>query len=117
MNQTILSGNLTADIETREWGEKHLSKFTIACNQGENTTFLPVQAWNQEHLGKFLGKGSRVLVSGALRQESWETKGGDKRSRIVLNAYQVEFLDPPAEKTDSPRKNGGSRQGRGHRAA
>jgi len=78
---------------------------------------MPVQAWNQEHLGQFLGKGSKVLVSGALRQESWETKGGDKRSRIVLNAYQVEFLDPPAERSGNERKNPTQREFRRGRAA
>ena len=117
MNQTVLSGNLTADIETLELGENHLSKFTVACNQGEHTTFLPVQAWNQEHLQEFLGKGSKVLVSGSLRQENWETKQGDKRSRIVLNAYQVEFLDPPAEKKEPTRKSGSKRDARRRRAA
>lgn len=98
MNQSVLSGNLTADIETREFGENHVSNFTVACNQGEKTTFLPVEAWNMEHLADYLGKGSKVLVSGSLRQNQWETKEGEKRSRIVLKAYQVEFLDPPAEK-------------------
>jgi single-strand DNA-binding protein len=96
MNQTNLSGYLTADIETKEIGEKHLSKFTVACNQGDKTVFLPVEAWNMEHLPDFLGKGSRVLVSGSLRQDQWESKDGGKRSRIVLSAYQVEFLDPPS---------------------
>lgn len=117
MNQTVISGNLTADIEARELGENHLSKFTVACNQGENTTFLAVQAWNQEHLEKFIGKGSRVLVSGSLRQENWETKAGDKRSRIILNAYQVEFLDAPAERPGKDRKRSGKGDFRKRRAA
>ena len=43
MNQTILSGNLTANIETREVGELHLSKFTLACNEGDRVVFLPVE--------------------------------------------------------------------------
>lgn len=102
MNQTIMTGNLTADIETREVksnsGELHLSKFTLACNEGERTTFIPIDAWNMPHLAEYLHKGSKVLVSGALRQNNWETDDGEKRSRIVLNAYNVEFLDPAPEK-------------------
>ncbi|MFU8847355.1 MAG: single-stranded DNA-binding protein [Opitutales bacterium] len=102
MNQTIMTGNLTADIETREVksksGEQHLSKFTLACDDGERTTFIPVDAWNMPHLAQYLHKGSKVLVSGALRQDNWETDAGEKRNRIVLTAYKVEFLDPAPEK-------------------
>ena len=92
MNQTILSGNLTAEIETRDVGEQHLSKFTLACNEGDRVVFLPVEGWNMPHLADYLSKGSKVLVSGSLKQDKWETDSGEKRSRIVLTAYKVEFL-------------------------
>lgn len=94
MNQTILSGNLTAEIETREVGEQHLSKFTLACNEGDRVVFLPVEGWNMPHLADYLSKGSKVLVSGSLKQDNWEAENGDKRSRILLTAYKVEFLSP-----------------------
>jgi single-strand DNA-binding protein len=114
MNQTVLTGNLTADIETREIksrdnrnnsgnnsgkdsGDQHLSKFTLACNEGERVVFMPVEAWNMPHLAEYLFKGSKTLISGSLKQENWETDAGDKRSRIVLTAYKVEFLDPAPE--------------------
>ncbi len=117
MNQSVLSGNLTADIETREIGENHVSNFTVACNQGEKTTFLPVEAWNMEHLADYLSKGSKVLVCGPLRQNQWETKEGEKRSRIVLTAYQVEFLDPPAEKPKGNPRSSSRPAPRGRRRA
>ncbi|PXA04938.1 single-stranded DNA-binding protein [Coraliomargarita sinensis] len=98
MNQTIMTGNLTADIETRQVGEQHLSKFTLACNEGERVVFIPVEAWNMAHLPDCLAKGAKVLVSGSLKQNNWETEDGEKRSRIVLTAYKVEFLDPAPEK-------------------
>ena len=97
MNQTILSGNLTAEIETRDVGEQHLSKFTLACNEGDRVVFLPVECWNMPHLADYLSKGSKVLVSGSLKQDHWETDGGEKRSRILLTGYKVEFLSPRAE--------------------
>jgi len=99
MNHSVLSGNLTADIETKEVGEDHLSKFTLACNQGEKTVFIPVEAWNMEHLSEYLRKGSKALISGALRQDQWETKSGERRSRLFLRAFQVEFLDPPQKQS------------------
>lgn len=92
MNQTILSGNLTADIESRQVGEQQLSKFTLACNEGDRVIFMPVEAWNMPHLQTYLAKGSKVLVAGGLKQDTWETEAGEKRSRIVLTAHRVEFL-------------------------
>ncbi|MGB0257658.1 MAG: single-stranded DNA-binding protein [Coraliomargarita sp.] len=102
MNQTILSGNLTADIESREIGKQQLSKFTLACNEGERVVFMPIEAWNMPHLEQYLAKGSKVLIAGSLKQDSWETNTGDKRSRIVLTAHRVEFLDPAANAQAQP---------------
>ena len=122
MNQTVLSGNLTADIETREIGEQHLSKFTLACNEGDRVVFMPVEAWNMPHLADYLGKGSKALIAGGLKQDHWENDAGEKRSRILLNAFKVEFLDPPDASTEtraetrSARKPSGENRGRNHRA-
>jgi len=120
-----MTGNLTADIETREIPARdkssdaqHLSKFTLACDTGERVTFMPVEAWNMPHLPQYLTKGSKVLISGALKQNNWETDSGEKRSRIVLNAYKVEFLDPAPEQpaqgrpTSAAEKRGGKKYSR-----
>ncbi|MFP4158012.1 MAG: single-stranded DNA-binding protein [Opitutales bacterium] len=121
MNQTIITGNLTADIETREIqvrgvGEQQISQFTVACNEGERVIFMPVEAWNMPHLGQYLFKGSKVLLSGALKQDKWETEAGEKRSRIVLTAYKVEFLDPaPAPASSQGSAVGPSRDTPGKR--
>ena len=126
MNQSIMTGNLTADIETKEVGEQHLSKFTLACNEGDRVLFMPIEAWNMPHLAEHLFKGSKSLISGSLKQENWETEAGDKRSRIVLTAYKVEFLDPapdmqaPTKSHRQTAKNGNSRKnypGRRQRSA
>ena len=92
MNQAILSGHLTANVEVREVGEHHISRFTLACNEGDRVVFLPIECWNMRHLVDYLSKGSRVLVSGSLKQDDWMTDSGEKRSRILLTAYKVEFL-------------------------
>ena len=93
MNITHITGNLTADIEAVPLREKTLCKFTLACNQGERTIFLPVEVWNQDHLQSYLRKGSKVLLSGYLKQDTWQNKSGENRSRIVLVANAVEFID------------------------
>jgi single-strand DNA-binding protein len=47
-----------------------------------DTSFLKVNVWRgqDEHLADSLAKGDRVMVTGRLRQRSWETPEGDKRS-------------------------------------
>jgi single-strand DNA-binding protein len=42
-----------------------------------------------EHLADSLTKGDRVMVTGRLRQRSWETPDGDKRSVTELEADEV----------------------------
>jgi single-strand DNA-binding protein len=42
-----------------------------------------------EHLADSLTKGDRVIVTGRLRQRSWETPEGEKRSVAEIDADEV----------------------------
>ena len=42
-----------------------------------------------EHLADSLAKGDRVMVTGRLRQRSWETPEGEKRSVAEIEADEV----------------------------
>jgi single-strand DNA-binding protein len=55
------------------------------------TSFLKVNVWRgqAEHLANSLSKGDRVMVTGRLRQRSWETPEGEKRSVTELEADEV----------------------------
>ena len=52
--------------------------------------FLTVNIWRQqaEHVCESLNKGTRVVVTGRLKQRSYETKEGEKRT-----VYEVEADD------------------------
>jgi single-strand DNA-binding protein len=56
-----------------------------------DTSFFKVNVWlgQAENLAESLGKGDRVMVTGRLRQRSWETPEGDKRSVTELEAEEV----------------------------
>jgi single-strand DNA-binding protein len=56
-----------------------------------DTSFLRVNVWRgqAEHLADSLSKGDPVMVTGRLRQRSWETPEGDKRSVTELEADEV----------------------------
>jgi single-strand DNA-binding protein len=56
-----------------------------------DTSFLRVNVWRgqAEHLADSLSKGDRVMVTGRLRQRSWETPEGEKRSVAEIEADEV----------------------------
>ena len=56
-----------------------------------DTSFFKVNVWRgqAEHLADSLSKGDRVMVTGRLRQRSWETPEGDKRSVAEIEADEV----------------------------
>ena len=88
-----------------------------------DTSFLRVRVnvWREqaEHLADSLGKGDRVMVTGRLRQRSWETPEGDKRSVTELEADEVgaslKWATAKVERT-SQRGNGDRAQGRERQA-
>jgi len=56
-----------------------------------DTLFLRCSIWRQaaENLANSLSKGERVMVTGTLRQRSYETKDGENRTVIEVDAEEV----------------------------
>src|SRR5918997_3322957 len=93
-----VGGNLTADPDLRfTQSGAAVASFTVASTpltfdkaSGEwkdgEALFLRCNVWRQvaENVAESLTRGSRVLVSGRLRQRSFETKEGEKRTVIEL---------------------------------
>jgi single-strand DNA-binding protein len=100
-NHTTIVGNLVDDPELRFTNNGiAIANMRVAVTQrvqqdGEwrdgDTSFLKVNVWRgqAEHLADSLAKGDRVMVTGRLRQRSWETPEGDKRSVIEIEADEV----------------------------
>ena len=73
--------------------------------------FLTCNVWRQaaENVAESLTRGMRVIVSGRLRQRSYETKEGEKRT-----VYEVEVDDVgPSLRNASAKVNRASRNGAG----
>lgn len=100
MNSVILIGNLTTDVELREFGtEKRLAKFGLAVDRGgkdNETDFFRISAWDRQAqlCADYLVKGRKVALEGRLRYSTWEEEG-KKRSSVEVVAYRVEFLSAP----------------------
>jgi single-strand DNA-binding protein len=70
-----------------------------------DTSILRVNVWRgqAEHLADSLAKGDRVMVTGRLRQRSWETPEGEKRSVAEIEADEVgASLSSPAPRSNAP---------------
>lgn len=112
MNRVMMIGRLTKDPKTTttQSGIK-VSQFDIAVSRrftnadGERETdFFRVVAWRQtaELCEKYLSKGKRVGVIGALQTRSWEADDGSKRVATEIIADEVEFLTPKSEGEPEP---------------
>src|SRR5881398_613663 len=103
--ETIITvvGNLTDDPELRFTPSgAAVAKFRVASTprtldraSGEwkdgEPLFLSCSVWRQaaENVAESLQRGSRVIVSGRLRQRSYETKEGEKRTVIELEVDEI----------------------------
>ena len=96
-------GNLTADPELRyTQNGLAVANFTIASTprtfdrqanewkDGE-ALFLRASVWREfaEHVSQSLQKGSRVIAQGRLKQRSFETQQGEKRTVIELEVDEI----------------------------
>ncbi len=103
--ETIITvvGNITADPELRyTQGGLAVANFTIASTprtfdraandwkDGE-ALFLRASCWREfaEHVAGSLTKGSRVVATGRLKQRSYETKEGEKRTNIEIEIDEI----------------------------
>jgi single-strand DNA-binding protein len=107
-NQVVLVGNLTDDPELRYTPSGvPVATFTVAVNRRQRdpatgewkdgeTSFIRCNVWRQqaENAAESLTKGTRALVVGRLRQRSWETPEGQKRS---VTEVEVENVGPSLE--------------------
>ncbi|TDD35494.1 single-stranded DNA-binding protein [Saccharopolyspora elongata] len=77
-NFTVASTPLTFDRQTGEWKDGA-------------ALFLRCSIWRQaaENVAESLTKGTRVIVQGRLRQRSFETKEGDKRTVVELEVDEI----------------------------
>lgn len=111
MNQVILIGRLTRDVEMRKaQSGRTYCRFSLAVDRGmskakkeeakakgiETVDFIPCTAWDKtaEILTKYTEKGCRVTVTGSIQRRSYEDKNGQKATAtdvIVRNAEIIDF--------------------------
>jgi single-strand DNA-binding protein len=121
--QITIAGNLVDDPELRFTPSgQPVAKFRVASTprfldkstnewKDGDSLFLTCNVWRQaaENVAESLTRGTRVIVSGRLRQRSYETKEGEKRT-----VYEVEVDDVgPSLRNASAKVNRVARNGSG----
>lgn len=94
MNIATISGNLTKDIEIASTKTgKHVTRFCLGVRRDkEATDFINCEAWGAvaDLLDKYCSKGSKIGVSGKIRNESYE-KDGKKVYKTYILVSDVDF--------------------------
>ncbi len=109
LNNVILMGNLTRDPELRYIPSgAAVANFGMAMNRvyttqdgerKEEVCFVDIDVWGKtaENCANYLSKGRLVLIQGTLQFRSWETEDGQKRSKLSVRAFNVQFLGSKRE--------------------
>ena len=123
-------GNLTADPELRFTPSgAAVANFTVASTPrtfDKNTNewkdgdalFLRCAVWREaaENVAESLHKGTAVIVQGRLKQRSFETKEGEKRTVVELDVDEVgpTLKRASAKVTKAQRSSGGGGGGQSY---
>lgn len=95
-------GVATTDAEMKSLGTTSVSSVNLAFNRSykdkdgqwqKETSFVKAQIFGPraEKFSQFVKKGTPVCVEGYLKQDSWNTKEGEKRNILVLNLSSFEI--------------------------
>lgn len=113
INNYICTGRLTRDPEMRfTTSGTGICNMSIAVNDyqknkdEEYVNYIDIVCFGKtaENCNEYLSKGSAVTIQGVLKQQRWE-KDGNKRNKIVVNAFTVKFMRGGEAKK---KKQGGS---------
>lgn len=119
-NKVILVGNLSKDITLKSNSNITIADTTIAVNRkfknqngdtSEEVLFIDITFFGRqaEIANQYLNKGSKVLIEGRLKYNTWKDQNGQNRSKHLVIVESMEMLsgqNAGANQTDnSPNTN------------
>ena len=115
INRVNITGNLTRDPELRATaGGTQMLAFGVAVNDRRKNpqtgewedvpNFVDCIVFGQraEAVSRFISKGSKVAIEGKLRYSAWETKEGQRRSKLEVIVDEIDFLSRQGQQVTSP---------------
>lgn len=109
LNQVVLVGRLTKDVEVKEEGDKKVVSLTLAVSRsfknadGEyETDFIRCILWNAmaESTSEYCRKGDIIGIKGRLQVTSYEDENGNKKYTTEVVAEKVTFLSSNSKSED-----------------
>ena len=108
INKVFLIGNLGKDPEIRVFNENKKASFSIATgrswkdasgNKVEKTDWHNVSVWGKlaEIVEKYVKKGMKLYIEGALNYSSYEDNMGNKKYFTEIVASQLSILTPKGD--------------------
>jgi len=107
-NYVMITGRLVKDPELKYTTNSipvMSTTLAVAKNFNEGADYIQVTLWrkNAENVAKYLKKGSKLLVEGAISTRVYEGQNGTQYITEVI-ASRVEFLDTKSDDSDEPRE-------------
>ena len=104
-NNVNIAGRIVKDAEFKQMGNSLNCRFSIAVNKSkkidgaweDEVSYIDIQAWGKlaETMVGNLKKGTRINVTGYLKQDRWEQEG-QQRSKLQVVANDI-FFEAPKE--------------------
>ena len=101
LNSVTLGGNLVRDAELRATQTSAVLSFTVCVNssqkEGDGYVDVPnfidcvIYGARGESLARYLTKGAYVALTGRIAQRRWETKDGQRRSKLEVIVSEIHF--------------------------
>lgn len=92
--KAFVVGRLSRDPDFFGDGDKQRAVFSIAFNRGtgekRKSNFLDCIAWGKRaDIMRDFSRGKGIFVTGDIEQDTYETKDGQKRSRVQINVSSI----------------------------
>jgi single-strand DNA-binding protein len=107
VNAVQLIGRLTHDPEAGETADgRSVATIRVAIDRAgrDGADFVTVKVWDRlaDAVVQHLARGRQVAVQGRLLHDEWTGTDGARRSRLLVVARRIEFLDSGARSPRSP---------------
>ena len=115
-NKVILTGNLSKDITLKSNSNITIASSTIAVNRkfknqngqtSQEVLFIDLTFFGRqaEVANQYLNKGSKVLIEGRLKFDTWQDKNGQNHSKHSVLVESMEMLGSNENQTDNNDNN------------
>jgi len=115
VSEFTLLGRLTRDPEVKYTAAgMAVAKVDVAVNskikEKDEVSFFSITVFGKtaENASQYLSKGKQVFAAGEIRQQTWTTPDGEKKSRYEFLARKIVFISGGSKngsagtKTESP---------------